>query len=231
MTFNVRAETMIKYEDTVSGEFISRPNRFIAKVLIDGAEETVHVKNTGRLGELLLPGAKVTLQRTDEAKRKTKYDLISVYRGGLGWVNIDSQVPNRLVRDWLMQQGFDLVKPEYAYGDSRIDFYMERGDEKWLLEVKGCTLERGGLGWFPDAVSDRAARHERELEQAAKSGWHAATAFVIAMEGVDDVLPNTEKDPKFAAAFAKAAASGVRQWNFLCGVIADAIWIKDVRIK
>lgn len=222
---------MIKYENTVFGEFLSRPNRFIAKVRVNGAEETVHVKNTGKLGELLIPGARVCLQRAGDEKRKTKYDLISVYRDGLGWVNIDSQVPNRLVREWLMQQDYDLVKPEYGFGESRIDFYMERGEERFLLEVKGCTLQRGGPGWFPDAVSERAARHERELERAAQSGWHAATAFVIAMEGVEDVLPNAEKDPRFAAAFARAAESGVQQWNFLCGVSADAIWIKEVKIK
>ena len=130
---------MIKYPDTVEGRFVVRPNRFVAKVIVAGQEVIVHVKNTGKLGELLLPGAKVVLQQFNDIKRKTQYDLISVYKDGLGWVNIDSLAPNRLVHDWLKAQDFDLIKPEYSFGNSRIDFYMERGGEKFLLEVKGCT--------------------------------------------------------------------------------------------
>lgn len=219
---------MIKYPDTVGGRFVVRPNRFVAKVIVAGQEVTVHVKNTGKLGELLLPGAKVVLQRCNDIKRKTQYDLISVYKDGLGWVNIDSLAPNRLVYDWLKAQDYDLIKPEYSFGNSRIDFYMERGGEKFLLEVKGCTLEIDGVGLFPDAVSERAARHERELILAAKAGYHAATAFVIAMPEVKNVIPNKVKDPRFAQTFNAAKQSGVEQWNFLCDVGSDTISVKEV---
>ena len=139
------------YENIIHGEFVSRPNRFIAKVIVEGKEETVHVKNTGRCKELLLPGADVILEISDNPNRKTKYDLISVYKEGLGLVNIDSQAPNKVVKEWLERQGYDIIKSEYTYGNSRLDFYMERAGEKYLLEVKGCTLEIDGVGYFPDA--------------------------------------------------------------------------------
>ena len=133
----------IVYENTVSGQFLRRLNRFTAEVRVDGRTELVHVKNTGRLGELLLPEAEVTLQRTDSPARKTGFDLISVYRPGLEWVNIDSLAPNALMKQYLEGEGYDLVKPEYTWGDSRFDFYMERGGERYLTEVKGCTLAAG----------------------------------------------------------------------------------------
>ena len=142
-----RTEPAIKYENTVPGTFVRRINRFVAEVMIDGKTERVHVKNTGRLRELLLPGAKVTLQKASDPGRKTAYDLISVYKEGLEWVNIDSLVPNKLMKQYLMSLDYDVVKPEYTFGDSRFDFYMERQGEKYLTEVKGCTLaadlERG----------------------------------------------------------------------------------------
>lgn len=136
----VKQKPKIIYENTVPGNFVRRINRFTAEVLIDGKPEMVHVKNTGRLQELLVPDAKVTLQKTLNPNRKTAYDLISVYKSELKWVNIDSLAPNALMKQQLISMNYDLVKPEYTYGDSRIDFYMERNVEKFLTEVKGCTL-------------------------------------------------------------------------------------------
>ena len=129
----------MKYREIADGIFLDRPNRFIAHVDVNGTVETVHVKNTGRCRELLLPGAAVHLEVSDNPKRKTKYDLVAVRKQELGWVNMDSQAPNKVVGEWLSKQEFDLVRPEFAYGKSRIDFYMEKGEQKYLLEVKGCT--------------------------------------------------------------------------------------------
>ena len=177
----------IKYENTVPGTFKRRINRFVAEVEINGNTEKVHVKNTGRLRELLLPGAKVTLQRASDPNRKTAYDLISVYKPELEWVNIDSLVPNKLMMQQLMGMGYDIVKPEYSFGDSRFDFYMERDGEKFLTEVKGCTLaadlERG-IGLFPDAPTERGVKHLDELAAAAQKGYHCQIAFVIQMNGI-----------------------------------------------
>ena len=143
-----------------------RINRFVAEVLIDGNPEQVHVKNTGRLQELLLPNAKVTLQRADNPDRSTAYDLISVYKPRLKWVNIDSLAPNELMKQQLMSMNYDVVRPEYTFGDSRFDFYMEREGEKYLTEVKGCTLAadlKRGIGLFPDAPTERGVKHLDEL--------------------------------------------------------------------
>ena len=153
----------MKYANIVSGRFIDRPNRFIAHVEIDGVKETVHVKNTGRCMELLLPEADVMLAVSDSPSRKTKYDLISVYKKNLGWVNIDSQAPNVVVKEWLMsgQQVFPNIttlKPEYVHGNSRVDFYLECGQRKIFIEVKGCTLEIDGIGYFPDALTERGVK-------------------------------------------------------------------------
>ena len=153
----------------MDGIFLDRPNRFIAHVDVNGTVETVHVKNTGRCRELLLPGAAVRLEVSDNPKRKTKYDLVAVRKQKLGWVNMDSQAPNKVVGEWLSKQEFDLVRPEFAYGKSRIDFYMEKGEQKYLLEVKGCTLEVGGIGYFPDAPTERGVKHLHELAQAQRA--------------------------------------------------------------
>lgn len=220
----------MKYENTVRGKFLDRPNRFIAHVEIEREPETVHVKNTGRCRELLVPGAEVILQKCDDPSRKTKYDLISVYKPNLGWVNIDSQAPNKVVLEWLKTQSFDLVKSEYTYGNSRLDFYLERGDEKWLVEVKGCTLEIDGSGYFPDAKSDRAARHMRALQGALDEGYRCAVAFVIAMEGVSEVYPNAERDPKFAEAYENARAAGVEVWMLQCHVSENELKIKNTEV-
>ena len=149
----------MKYREIADGIFVDRPNRFIAHVGVNGAVETVHVKNTGRCRELLLPGTAVRLEVSDNPKRKTKYDLVAVHKQGLGWVNMDSQAPNKIVGEWLAKQGYDYIKPEFTYGKSRIDFYMEKGEQKYLLEVKGCTLEVDGIGYFPDAPTERGVKH------------------------------------------------------------------------
>ena len=219
----------MKYHTIVSGRFIDRPNRFIAHVEIDGTVQTVHVKNTGRCRELLLPGADVRLEVCDNPSRKTKYDLVAVYKPNLGWVNIDSQAPNKVVQEWLQTEGFDRIRPEYPYGDSRIDFYMEKDAKKYLLEVKGCTLEVDGIGYFPDAPTLRGVKHLHELAQAAQNGIHCAVAFVIQMEGVTEVRPNTATHPEFADALAQAQAAGVKVLHLLCSVEPDGMEVAQVR--
>ena len=173
----------MKYKHIIEGKFIDRPNRFIAHVEIAGKAETVHVKNTGRCRELLLPGAAVQLEVADNPARKTLYDLVAVYKESLGWVNIDSQAPNKVVREWLEQQGYDVIRPEYSYGDSRLDFYMESNEQKYLMEVKGCTLEIDGIGYFPDAPTIRGVKHLRELIGAQKKGYRCMAAFVRNLHG------------------------------------------------
>ena len=237
------------YDNTVPAKFIRRLNRFSAEVELDGMRELVHVKNTGRLGELLVPGADVCLQRAANPSRKTRYDLISVYKTSLAWVNIDSNAPNKLVRQYLEEQGYDLVKPEYTYGDSRLDFYMERTGaqhipevegcppadeeltaERYLAEVKGCTLadeELPGFGRFPDAPTERGVRHLRELARAAREGFRCSIIFVIQMNGIHTVLPNDKTHPEFGAALAEAARAGVEVICLPCSVEADRIRISD----
>lgn len=219
------------YHNICHGVFLARPNRFIARVEIGGLEETVHVKNTGRCRELLVPGAEVWLAKSDNPARKTKYDLIAVRKSTGVLFNIDSQAPNAAAGEWLARQGFDRVIPEYRFGQSRIDFYMERGGEKYLLEVKGCTLEREGIGYFPDAPTERGTKHLKELAGAAAQGYHAAVAFVMQAEGLELVLPNGETDPAFAAALEAAKQAGVQILYLPCRVEPDKLEITgDPRI-
>ena len=227
----MKQKPTIIYENTVTGIFVCRLNRFTAEVLIDGEPEIVHVKNTGRLQELLLPKAKVTLQKKLNANRKTAYDLISVYKPGLKWVNIDSLAPNMLMKQQLMSLNYDLVKPEYTYGKSRIDFYMESNGESFLTEVKGCTLAddlHPGIGLFPDAPTERGVKHLQELTKAAKEGCHCSIAFVIQMNGIHRVLPNETAQPEFKEALVKAAKAGVQIVCYSCHVEADSIKITGV---
>ncbi len=217
----------MQYTHIIEGLFIDRPNRFIAHVSIDGISETVHVKNTGRCQELLLPGARVRLEKPDNPNRKTKYDLIAVYKEKLGWVNIDSQAPNKVVKEWLQTKNFDVVKPEYRYGDSRIDFYMKKDDQEYLLEVKGCTLERDGIGYFPDAPTKRGVKHLRELAQASRFGYRCAVAFVIPMEGIREVRPHVEMQPEFGTAWNEAVEAGVRIIFLPCVVGYDSLEIRE----
>lgn len=207
--------------------FVSRPNRFIAEVKINGKTETVHVKNTGRCRELLIPHCEVWLTAPASSDRKTKYDLVAVRKNTGVLFNIDSQAPNRVMREWLERQGYGRIIPEYPYGESRIDFYMERGKEKFLTEVKGCTLEIGGIGYFPDAPTERGVKHIRELIKARKEGYNAALAFVIQMEGVREVRPNIETHAEFGKAMNEAKRAGVKIKFLTCHVEPDSLVITD----
>ncbi len=214
----------MKYANTCVARFVERPNRFIARVERNGETLTVHVKNTGRCRELLIPGAEVVLTKSDNPNRKTRYDLIAVKKPNLGWVNIDSQAPNVAVKEWL-QGRLENVRPETVFGQSRLDFSMEKNGEMWLLEVKGCTLEVDGVGYFPDAPSERAVKHLHELTRAVKMGYRCAVAFVIQMEKVFEVRPNTKTDPAFAAALQEAKEGGVEVWFMPCTVSEDEMKI------
>ena len=217
----------MKYSNVSPAKFIERPNRFIARVLLEGKELTVHVKNTGRCRELLIPGCTVFLEKAANPERKTPYDLIAVEKDGR-IINIDSQAPNAVVKEWLLGLGtYDKVQPEYKYGNSRIDFYMEKGDERFLMEVKGCTLFRDGVGYFPDAPTERGAKHLKELTGALKEGYKTMVAFVIQGEGVSEVRPNEETDPEFAKAFHEARKAGVEILHLPCAVSADELIIND----
>ena len=213
----------MRYTRTVWARFISRPNRFVAFVSLNGESVRVHVKNTGRCRELLIPGAQVTLCPSENPQRKTGFDLIAVRKPGLGWVNIDSQAPNAVAAEWLETQGFDRITPEYRYGASRLDFCAERDGRKTLIEVKGCTLEREGIGYFPDAPTERGVRHLRELKAAVGEGHAAWLLFVIQMEGVTEVRPNVETDPDFAAAWQEAAEAGVEVKLLPCRVTENML--------
>ena len=219
------------YENVTRARFLDRPNRFVARVELGGGVETVHVKNTGRLRELLMPGAEVWLTASDHPARKTKYDLVAVRKANGILFNVDSQAPNRAAAEWLAPQGFDRIVPERPFGDSRIDFYMERGDTRYLMEVKGCTLERDGIGWFPDAPTERGVKHVRELIRAREAGYHSILAFVIQMDGVTEVRPNADTHAAFAAAVEDAKNAGVHIISLPCHVEPDGLEIlSDFRL-
>lgn len=215
----------MKYNNITRAIFLDRPNRFIANVDINGHRETVHVKNTGRCKELLIPGCEVWLNAPGTPNRKTKYDLVAVRKDNGILFNIDSQAPNKVVNEWLQSQNYDIVVPEYTYGNSRIDFYLTRGNEQFLMEVKGCTLEVDGIGYFPDAPTERGVKHLRELTKATKDGYKAILAFVIQMDGVSEVLPNIDTHPEFGTALAEAKAAGVEVLFLKCHVEPDLLEI------
>ncbi|MCQ2507187.1 MAG: A/G-specific adenine glycosylase [Dorea sp.] len=220
----------MKYKNMTDGTFIERPNRFIAKILVDGKEETVHVKNTGRCKELLQPGAKVYLQASDNPARKTKYDLIAVEKG-TRIVNMDSQTPNVLAREWIEEgnlfEKVTLIRPEYTYGASRFDLYVEADGKKIFIEVKGVTLEEEGRVRFPDAPSERAVKHLRELMKATEDGYDCYVFFVIQMKGVDYFTPNEDTHPEFCQALREAYAAGVHVLAYECEVHAEEIHIAE----
>lgn len=213
------------YDNITKATFLRRPNRFISEVEIEGRKEIVHVKNTGRCRELLIQGCEVWLTAPKSPNRKTKYDLVAVRKSNGALFNIDSQAPNKVVQEWLGTQDYDKVIPEYTYGDSRIDFYMERGSEKYLMEVKGCTLEIDGVGYFPDAPTERGVKHIRELIGALKNGYHSVLAFVIQMDGVKEVRPYRKMHPEFGEAFDLAKEAGVEIWFLPCHVEPDRLEI------
>lgn len=213
----------MKYKKVIRAKFIDRPNRFIAHVELNGRIETVHVKNTGRCRELLIPGVNVILEESDNPNRKTKYDLVTVWKEKIGWINIDSQAPNKIAREWLNSKGYDYIKPEYTYGNSRIDFYMEKDGKKYLMEVKGCTLEIDGVGYFPDAPTERGVKHLRELTKAVDEGYKSMVAFVIQMEGISEVRPNIDTHPEFGVALREAKEAGVEVVFICCSVKEDEV--------
>ena len=217
------------YENMVPGTFLRRPNRFIAQVRIGGVEETVHVKNTGRCRELLPEGAQVWCQQWDNPARKTKFDLISVQKGNR-IINMDSQAPNKAAGEWLAAGGLGEVaqlKAETVYGDSRFDFSFTKDGRPCFLEVKGVTLENDGVCAFPDAPTQRGAKHLRELIQAAKDGYGAYVLFVIQMADVVFLHPNDATDPAFGQALREAAAAGVQVLAMDCAVTPESMRIRN----
>ena len=211
------------YANVCKATFLNRPNRFVAQVELNGSTEVVHVKNTGRCKELLIPGAEVWLTAPGTSGRKLKYDLIAVRKDNGLLINIDSQAPNKVAFEWLQTLGYDRIVPEYRYGDSRIDFYMERGNDHYLMEVKGCTLEMKGVGYFPDAPTERGIKHLHELIRAKKEGYHSQLAYVIQMDGVNRVLANVKTHPAFGEAMDEAEAAGVKIIFLPCHVEPDKL--------
>lgn len=224
----------MKYMKIISGEFVSRPNRFIAHVNIQGQLEVCHVKNTARCRELLKPGSIVYLEESDNPGRKTKYDLVAVEKGNT-LVNIDSNAPNKVVQEWLatdncpILQGAEsrFVKPECKYGNSRIDFYVEADHRKIFIEVKGVTLEENGVVRFPDAPSDRAVKHVEELAAAVEKGYEAYVMFVIQMKGVRYFTPNEDTHLQFCNALREAAVKGVQILAYDCLVTEDSLLLDE----
>ena len=228
MVMAERCDAM-RYGDMVPGIFLARPNRFIAHVEIGGQTEVVHVKNTGRCRELLPVGAQVWCQRSDNPSRKTKYDLITV-RKGQRLINMDSQAPNQAAREWLLAGGLGEIrdlKAESFHGDSRFDFSFTRQGKTCFLEVKGVTLETEGVCAFPDAPTERGAKHLRGLTEAVKEGYGAYVLFVIQMADVGYLHPNDATDPAFGKALREAAAGGVEVLAMDCTVTVDEMTIRN----
>ncbi len=220
----------MKYERIKRATFLERPNRFIAYAEIAGKKETIHVKNTGRCAELLVPEAEIFVQESDNPDRKTKWDLIGVKKGER-LINMDSQIPNQVVGEWLRAGNLfseeASVRPETVYGNSRFDFYVEEGENRAFIEVKGVTLEEEGVVRFPDAPSERAVKHVEELIRAKKEGYDAYVFLVIQMKGVRYFTPNIDTQPEFAQALKKAKAAGVRILAYDCKVTEDSIQIDE----
>ena len=216
------------YENMEPAVFISRPNRFVAYVEQAGKQEICHVKNTGRCRELLIPGAELYVQRSDNPARKTALDLISVKKGAQ-WVNMDSQAPNKAAAEWLKNGGLGtkeiLVRPEYKYENSRFDFYLETEGRKAFMEVKGVTLEEDGTARFPDAPTERGVQHIRELMRCLDDGYEAYILFVIQMKGVHAFEPNDRTHPAFGETLREAAGKGVRILAYDCLVKPDEMTI------
>lgn len=218
----------MNYPNMIPGRFLSRPNRFIAQVEINGKEETVHVKNTGRCRELLRPGAEVWCQESRNPNRKTKYDLITVRKGDR-LINMDSQAPNIAAGEWLRSGGLGEIsnlKPECFHGDSRFDFSFEKDGKRCFLEVKGVTLEQDGVCAFPDAPTERGVKHLKGLTQLAREGYGAYVLFVIQMPDVKYLHPNDVTDPAFGAALREAAAAGVQVIAIDCAVTEDSMELR-----
>ena len=217
----------MKYENMVQGTFLARPNRFIAHVEIRGNREICHVKNTGRCRELLPEGAEVYCQAAQNPNRKTKFDLITVKKGDR-LINMDSQAPNIAAGEWLRRGGLGEItdlRPETTHGGSRFDFSFQKDGKTCFLEVKGVTLETDGVCAFPDAPTERGAKHLKELTQALRDGYGAYVLFVIQMEGVLYLHPNDATDPAFGAALREAAKAGVQVLAMDCKVTENTMTI------
>jgi len=213
----------------VQGIFLSRPNRFIAHIEIKGQTEVCHVKNTGRCRELLVPGVQVWCQKSDDPKRKTQYDLVAVQKGGR-LINMDSQAPNAAAREWLLSGGLGQIgelRPETVHGDSRFDFAFTKNGVPCLLEVKGVTLETDGICAFPDAPTERGAKHLRHLAQAVQEGYGAYLLFVIQMEDVRYLHPNDATDPAFGIALREAHKAGVHIMAMDCTVTENSMVLRS----
>ena len=217
------------YANMIPGTFLVRPNRFIAHVEMDGQVEIVHVKNTGRCRELLPAGAEVWCQKSDNPSRKTKYDLITVRKGGR-LINMDSQAPNIAVKEWLLSDGLgavENVRPETKHGDSRFDFSFTLNGKQCFLEVKGVTLENDGICAFPDAPTERGVKHLRGLQKCVEEGFCGYVLFVIQMSDVMYLHPNDVTDPGFGKALREAAAAGVQVLAVDCAVTEDSMIIRN----
>ena len=230
----------MNYKHIVPGIFLKRPNRFIAHILINGQEEICHVKNTGRCRELLVPGCTVHCAVSDNPERKTKFDLIAVDKitGNRSLlVNMDSQAPNAAAKEWLTSGtspfgAIDYLKPEYKYGSSRFDFYLECGGRKIFIEVKGVTLEDDGIVLFPDAPTERGVKHVKELIRCHADGFETYVLFVVQMEHALYFTPNRKTHPQFADALREAENAGVRLLAYTCTVTPEEMKIdKELKIR
>lgn len=225
----------IKYKKIFEGAFIERPNRFIAKVLLNGDTVTVHVKNTGRCRELLVSGCKVYLSEADNPCRKTRFDLVAVEKrcddGRMILINMDSQIPNAAVYEWIAKSKVfsanAVIRREVTYGDSRFDLSVEDEGNVTFIEVKGVTLERNGIAMFPDAPTERGTKHLRGLVSAVNNGYNAMVLFVIQMKGVHEFTPNYATDPVFSETLHEAVSEGVRVMAVDCNVTHDSIEIDN----
>lgn len=225
----------MKYKNIEKAKFISRPNRFIAHVEIDGQTEIAHVKNTGRCKELLTDGATVYVQKSDNPLRKTKYALITVEKNKM-LINMDSQAPNKVFDEWVRQGNFisniSLIKPECKYGNSRFDFYIEADKRKIFAEIKGVTLEENGVVMFPDAPTERGVKHIKELCECVNNGYEGYIFFIIQMEKCNYFTPNKVTHPEFAEALKFASKCGVNIKALNCRVAFDELKIlNEVEVR
>lgn len=219
----------MKYKNITYGIFITRLNRFIGKVKVNGIVKTVHIKNTGRCKELLVEGARVVLEISDNPERKTKYDLVSVYKNGTALINMDSQLPNALVAEWLPKSYLFSetanIKREVIHGDSRFDIFVTDGDRKAFIEVKGVTLENEGHFRFPDAPTERGVKHLRGLISCVNEGYEAYVIFVLQAKNALSLSPNDETHPLFGTVLREAQEAGVKVLAFDCDVFPDEVTI------
>lgn len=218
----------MQYPNIHKAEFLDRPNRFIAHVALNGEQVTVHVKNTGRCRELLVPGAAVWLVESDNPARKTRFDLVAVEKNGL-LINMDAQAPNQVFLEWAKSGAFlpdlTLIRSEFRHEDSRFDFYLEQSGRRHLVEVKGVTLEEDGIVRFPDAPTERGVKHIEGLIRASEAGFETWLCFVVQLSPVHHMEPNDRTHPAFGEALRRAAEAGVHLLAVECQVTPDSLII------